>query len=98
MWGWQSLGRGWVKEKQMEQSPSEEWALASAEPANEPGTETPPGAPQAEPPASTRRAAMGRFRIRFLAERVVQAQDIRDALRQARSIRAIEVIAITRQE
>lgn len=146
MWGWQGLGRAWVEEKQMEQTPSEEGALPSAERANEPGshapadstrvtgldaetatpvpemaptvdvgessvyrlgqrrpatrrsTETPPRAPQAEPDTSTRRAAMDRFRIRFLAERVVRARDIRDALRQARSIRAIEVIAVTRQE
>ncbi len=41
-----------------------------------------------------RGAPLGRFRIRFLAERVVQARDIQDALRQAESFEAIEVTAI----
>jgi transposase-like protein len=44
-----------------------------------------------------RGATLGRFRIRFLAERVVQARDIRDALRQAESFEAIEVTAIMRE-
>ncbi len=39
-----------------------------------------------------------RFRIRFLAERVVKARDIQDALRQAESIRALEVTAVMREE
>jgi transposase-like protein len=37
----------------------------------------------------------GRFRIRFRAERVVQARDIQDALRQAESLDAIEVTGVT---
>jgi len=41
---------------------------------------------------------LGRFRIRFLAELVVQARDIQDALRQAESLEAIEVTAVTREE
>jgi len=44
------------------------------------------------------RGTLGRFRIRFLAELVVQARDIRDALRQAESFEAIEVTAVTREE
>ena len=43
-------------------------------------------------------ATLGRFRIRFLAERVVQARDIQDALRQAESFEAIEVTAVTHEE
>ncbi len=45
-----------------------------------------------------RGATLGRFRIRFLAERVVQARDIQDALRQAESFEAIEVTAVTHEE
>jgi transposase-like protein len=45
-----------------------------------------------------RGATLGRFRIRFLAERVVRARDIQDALRQAESFEAIEVTAVTREE
>ncbi len=45
-----------------------------------------------------RGTAPGRFRIRFLAERVVQARDIRDALRQAESFDAIEVTAVTHED
>jgi transposase-like protein len=45
-----------------------------------------------------RGATLGRFRIRFLAERVVQARDIRDALRQAESYDAIEVTAVTHED
>lgn len=52
-------------------------------------------------PASWRprraQAALGRFRIRFLVERVVQARDIRDALRQADSVKGFEVIALMRE-
>jgi len=42
-------------------------------------------------------AALGRFTIRFLAERIVQARDIRDALRQAESFDAIEVTSVTHE-
>jgi transposase-like protein len=45
-----------------------------------------------------RGATLGRFRIRFVAERVVQARDIRDALRQAESFDAIEVTAVTHED
>ena len=45
-----------------------------------------------------RGATLGRFRIRFLAERVVQARDIRDALRQAESYGAIEVTAVVHED
>ena len=38
------------------------------------------------------------FRILFRAERVVQATDIADALRQAESLGVIEMTAVTRQE
>jgi len=36
--------------------------------------------------------------MRFLAERVVEARDIWDALRQAESIRALEVTAVMRED
>ena len=66
------------------------------------GRQTPPGAPPATGGARSRLelrgAGLGRFRIRFLAERVVQARDIRDALRQAESFEAIEVTAVTHEE
>jgi len=39
-----------------------------------------------------------RFRIRFLAERVVEARDIRDAVRQAESTRTVEVTAVMRED
>jgi len=39
----------------------------------------------------------GQFRILFMVERVVQAADIADALRQAESLGAIEITAVTRQ-
>ena len=45
-----------------------------------------------------RGTTLRRFRIRFLAERVVKARDIQDALRQAESIRALEVTAVMREE
>ncbi len=45
-----------------------------------------------------RGAGLGWFRIRFLAERVVQALDIRDALRQAESFEAIEVTAVMHED
>ena len=45
-----------------------------------------------------RGAPLGRFRIRFLAERVVQARDIQDALRQAESFEAIEVTAVIQED
>jgi len=75
------------------------------------GRQTPSGPPSAKSPVAgapterglsgtrarlqVRRAKLGRFRIRFLAERVVQARDIQDALRQAESLDAIEVTGVT---
>ena len=46
------------------------------------------------PGAGTR----GQFRIQFQGERVIQARDIRDALRQAESLGAIEVMAVSRED
>ena len=40
----------------------------------------------------------GQFRILFMVERVVQASDMADALRQAESLGAIEITAVTRQK
>jgi len=45
-----------------------------------------------------RGATVGRFRVRFLTERVVQARDIRDALRKAESFEAIEVTAVMQED
>jgi transposase-like protein len=45
-----------------------------------------------------RAVGRGQFRIQFLGERVIQARDIRDALRQAESLGAIEVTAVTRED
>ena len=45
-----------------------------------------------------RGATLGRFRVRFLTERVVQARDIRDALRKAEAFKAIEVTAVMHEE
>ena len=39
-----------------------------------------------------------RFRIRFVAETVVDATDVRDALRQATSLGATEVTAVIREK
>jgi transposase-like protein len=65
-----------------------------------------PGARAATPAAKpsktrltpARATVLGRFRIRFLAERVVQARDVRDALRQAESFDAIEVTAVMHED
>jgi transposase-like protein len=40
----------------------------------------------------------GQFRIHFRGERVIQARDIRDALRQVESLGTVEVTAVTREE
>jgi transposase-like protein len=48
--------------------------------------------------ASQTSGKRGQFRIRFIVERVVQAADMADALRQAESLGAIEITAVTRQE
>jgi transposase-like protein len=59
-------------------------------------------APRATPSASTGTSpgAGGRrqFRIQFRAERVIHARDIREALRQAESLGATEVTAVTRED
>jgi transposase-like protein len=39
-----------------------------------------------------------RFRIRFLGESVVEATDMRDALRKAKSFGAIEITAVSRED
>jgi transposase-like protein len=52
----------------------------------------------ARAPLRVRGVTFGRFRIRFLAERVVHARDIRDALRLAESFDAIEVTAVTHED
>jgi transposase-like protein len=43
-------------------------------------------------------AARQQFRIQFQAERVVEARDIRDALRQAKSLGATEIMRVVREE
>jgi hypothetical protein len=47
-----------------------------------------------------RRASGGgtRFRIRYVGERVFEAQNIRDALRQAESLGASEIMAVTQED
>ena len=45
-----------------------------------------------------RDATVGRFRVRFLTDRVVQARDIQDALRKAESFEAIEVTAVMQED
>ena len=55
--------------------------------------------PSARRAASAPRAGGRRqFRIHFRGERVIQARDIREALRQAESLGAIEVTAVTRAD
>jgi hypothetical protein len=39
-----------------------------------------------------------RFRIRYLGERVFEAQTIRDALRQAESLGATEITGVARED
>jgi len=74
------------------------------------GTAAREAAPPAATPSTGPRVSAARARlrlrgttlrrlwIRFLAERVVKARDIQDALRQAESIRALEVTAVMREE
>jgi transposase-like protein len=55
----------------------------------------------ASPVAITQAQASGngtRFRIRYAGERVFEAQSIQDALRQAESLGATEVMAVSRQD
>ena len=48
--------------------------------------------------ASARAASRSQFRIQFRGERVIQAHDIREALRQVESLGAIDVTAVTRED
>jgi transposase-like protein len=62
------------------------------------------GAVRRATPSASRRTASapaggrGQFRIQFWGERVIQARDIRDALRQAESLGGLEVTSITRED
>jgi hypothetical protein len=38
------------------------------------------------------------FRVRFVVERTVEATDMRDAVRQAESLGAIEITAVSRED
>jgi hypothetical protein len=51
-----------------------------------------------EAPASHGAAGERRYRVRFEAEVLVKAQDIRDALRQAEARGATDVTAVSRKE
>ena len=54
--------------------------------------------PNAKSPARNGRAITGaRFSVQFRVQTVLHAADMRDALRQAQSLGAIEVLAITRE-
>lgn len=53
-----------------------------------------PATPAEYAPSQTARAARHRYLIRFEGERVFQARDIQDALRQAQSSGASEVVAV----
>jgi transposase-like protein len=72
---------------------------------------TPTKAPQAQAPATRRRrspstsrvrvdgtAAQYQFRVQFVAERTIEATDMRDALRQAESFGATEITALSRAD
>ena len=48
--------------------------------------------------ASARAGSRSQFRIQFRGERVIQAHDVREALRRAESLGAIEVTAVTRED
>ncbi len=66
------------------------------------GVRRAPGAKQTTAPSGTVASRTGdnrrKFRILFMAERVVQATDMADALRQVESLGAIEINAVARQE
>ena len=53
--------------------------------------------PSASGGASAPRAG-GQFRIHLRGERVIEARDIREALRQVESLGTVEVTAVTREE
>ena len=55
-----------------------------------------PSAPKARTVVSNR--GVGQFRIEFRAERVFDAPDIRDALRQAQSAGAVDIVSIAREQ
>jgi len=48
--------------------------------------------------SQTGRGARQRFRIRFVGESVFEAKDIQDALRQAESLGATEIMAVARED
>ena len=56
-----------------------------------------PRTPSTGSAASQPGRARQRFRIQFQGERVVEAQDIRDALRQAESLGATQITAVVRE-
>ena len=57
-----------------------------------------PGAAGPTGAAAARNSGVrGRFRVQFVGETIVEAQDIRDALRQAESLGATEITAVTRE-
>jgi transposase-like protein len=57
-----------------------------------------PRTPSTGSGASQPGRARQRYRIRFQGERVIEAQDIRDALRQAEVLGAIEITAVARED
>jgi transposase-like protein len=77
---------------------------AASPPHSTPATNTRRASVASPPTPSTRSAASQpgrarqRYRIRFQGERVVEAQDIRDALRQADLLGAIEITAVARED
>ena len=66
------------------------------------GVRRAPGTKRTTAPSGTVASRKGdnrrQFRILFMAERVVQATDMADALRQVESLGAIEITAVARQE
>jgi hypothetical protein len=71
---------------------------AAASPTTRRASVTGPRTPSTGSAASQLGAARQQFRIQFQAERVVEARDIRDALRQAKSLGATEIVRVVREE
>jgi transposase-like protein len=71
---------------------------AAASPTTRRASVTRPRTPSTGSAASQPGAARQQFRIQFQAERVVEARDIRDALRQAKSLGATEIVRVVREE
>lgn len=61
------------------------------------GAQTEPTPARAQPPAARREGGRPRFRVAFQGEVVVEAQDIRDALRQVEALGATEIVAVARE-